>query len=292
MGLDFYKKTNAAKQFYDNIPFSDEIKRLSFHVGEEELTKTSNTQPTMIAFQLMVTNLLERENIVADAVCGLSIGEYGALYAAKVLSLDDTIKIAKFRGLVMEESSNKIDTAMYAIINSNEEKILRVLEEVSNKNNFASISNINLGKQYVISGQKFVVEKAVERLKADKFKTIKLKVSGPFHTEYMNIPAQKLREKFENITFNRPTKDIYLNFTGKKYKGEDFKEIMTKQIKSTVRFGDCIDKMISDGVDLIVEIGFNKVIEKMIKKSSYKVDVIGISTFEEYKDFVWRINGK
>lgn len=292
MGLDFYENLAEAKAIYDSMPSSKKITELSFYGDEETLKETENTQIAMVAFQCMVTKLLKEKGICPDVYCGLSIGEFSALYGSGVLSMKDAIKISAFRGRIMAEDMKNIDSAMYAIIGSSEEEINTILEKINTREEFCQISNINSPNQIVISGNIDAVEKLKSNLKDLGRKAIKLKVSGAFHTDYMENASKKLEKYFEDIKFNKDNKDLYLNFTGKKHTTENLKEVMVEQVKSTVRLDSCIREMINDGVSTFIEIGFNKVLKKIIEKSGYQVKVYSVSSYESYKELLEEVNGK
>lgn len=292
MGLDFYENSEVAKKYYDSININKDVKELSFFTDEEVLKQTENTQVVLVAFQIMVTKLLESKGIVADAVAGLSIGEYGALYASGVLSDEDALKVAELRGEAMKKSSENIDTLMYAIMGSTEEVVREVVEKNSSELNFTSISNLNCPGQIVISGEKSSVLSSVDQLKELGCRAIELKVSGPFHTEYMKQASEELEHIFKGINFKEEKIDLYYNLLGRKRDGEDIKEIMTNQVMQAVRFEDALKNMLEDGVDEFVEIGFNNVIKGFMKKIDRKIKVSTISTYEDYLKFVEEYKGE
>ncbi|RVU54833.1 ACP S-malonyltransferase [Anaerosphaera multitolerans] len=292
MGLDFYENSQAAKEFYDSIDIEKNVKELSFFSDEKTLKETENTQVALVAFQIMVTKLLKEKGISPDATAGLSIGEYGALYSSGVLRAEDALKIAEFRGEAMKKSSENIDTLMYAIVGSSEDIVSEVVTKHSDEKNFASISNLNCPGQIVISGERSAVLASVESLKEMGSKAIELKVSGPFHTEYMKDAAKELENFFKTVDFKVETVDMYYNLTGKQRSDEDVKEMMIKQVMRTVRFEDALKNMVKDGVDLFVEIGFNNVLKGFMRKVDRKIKVSTISTYDEYLKFVEEIQGE
>lgn len=142
MGKDLYDHFPEVKEFYDGLDFPLDIKSHSFTSDLETITKTSITQPVMVAFQLALTDLFFKEGIYPDAVAGLSIGEYAALYAAGVLSKEDAMKIAVFRGERMEHYSSQVDTSMVALMGAEEEDLVKAIEEVGLSDSLF-LSNIN-----------------------------------------------------------------------------------------------------------------------------------------------------
>lgn len=286
MGYDFYKEEEYSKKFYDSIKSSKDIKELSFFSDENEIKKTENTQVIMVAFQAMITDLLIENNIKPSFVSGLSIGEFSALYAADIINKEELLSIADYRGEEMKKASANIKTSMYAVIGLDEEKIEDICKKVSIDNKKVSISNINTKNQIVISGEESAVNSAVEEIEKLKARTIKLNVSGPFHTEYMLDVSKKLEEYFENIEFKEEKIPVYYNYLGNKKTTENTKDLMTKQVSSTVRFKEDLENMINDGVDIFIEIGFSNVIKGFIKKIDRKVKVYSISTYDTFKELL------
>ena len=282
MGLDFYENSKEARSFIDNLKEKDEILKV-LNMDEEKLKETKNTQLALIAFQTMVSFLLR--DIDFDGFSGLSIGEYSALYKSDVISIEDTIKIAKYRGQRMQEVSKKLDTSMYALMTNNYTLVEEVLKKLNTKENYGQISNINTDGQIVISGSKDILQEAVKIFKDRGIRSISLKVSGPFHTSYMDPVKEDLRDFFENIEFKPPKKSLYLNLSGQKYKGGDLKEIMAFQVASPVKFKSIIENMINDGIDTFVEIGFYNVLSKFVKKIDKNVKTYAISTYKSYEEF-------
>lgn len=292
MGLDFYNNIDSAKKFYDTNIYSEDLKRLSFESSENIISNTENTQLILVGFQIMLTKLFKEKGILPSSVCGLSIGEYAALYSSNVLSDEDAIKIAKFRGDIMSKCCENIETSMYAVMISDEDALKDILNKYNRVIDFVEISNINTNKQMVISGSNIIMGKVLEELNEQKIKAIKLKVSGPFHTKYMNLASEKLKEYFENIEFREPNIELYLNLTGDIVnKDNDIKEIMSKQVNNTVRFCEDIQSMIKNGTDIFIEIGSNKIIKNMVKKIDKNVIVYSVGTYEDFEEVVRSING-
>lgn len=279
MGLDFYEKDKKAREFIDNLEDRDEVLKI-LNLEDDELKRTRNTQIALIAFETMITNLLEDLNI--EKVAGLSIGEYAALYKSGVLSLEDTFKIAKYRGQRMEEISRNLKTSMYALMTDDLKLVVETLDELNSKEEFAEISNINTKGQIVISGTESVIDRAVEILKNKNIKSIKLNVSGPFHTSFMSPVQDDLEKFFEEIQFKTPKLSLYLNTTGRIFNNEDLKEEMAEQVRKTVNFKSIIEEMIKDGVYTFIEVGFGNVLSKFVKKIDKNINTISISTYESY----------
>lgn len=292
MGKDLYESYPVFKEFYDSLSTNFDLKDYSFNQSDEEISKTQYTQPLMVAFQIGITKILKDKGIVPDIVGGLSIGEYSALYTSGVITDKDAILIAEKRGVAMSKSSN-VSCKMMAIIGAPVDMVRDICEKVSEKTGYdMQISNLNCPGQIVIAGEANAIDEVVSILKENKIrKIIQLNVSGAFHTSYMQNASVELENIFKDIEFSIPKIDLGLNVDGKiydvnKYTKDDIKNIMVKQVKSTVYFEEELRNMISNGVDIFVEIGFSSVIKGFLKKIDSEKKVYEVYSVETLENFV------
>lgn len=286
MGADFYEKFSEVKKLYDE---NEDIKKLSFETDLEELSKTKNTQPCMLAFDVAVTDRLFEAGIEPDMVAGLSIGEYGALYAADVLSSEDVLKIARKRGQAMEEALVGKDTVMYAIIGGKAEELEPLAKKYSDEEKSVELANLNCPGQIVIGGDRERAEGFVAEAKEKKLlrKAVPLNVSGAFHTRYMKPAGAVLEELFKEIEFHEMKRPVVFNVTGKEKEAEEvISEMMVKQVQSAVRFEESIRYMLDKGVDTFVEIGFGGVLAGFVKKINPEAKVFPCYDLESFNAVV------
>ncbi|MDO5649346.1 MAG: ACP S-malonyltransferase [Gallicola sp.] len=285
MGKDFYEKYDLVREFYDEIELDFDLKEYSFEKPEEVIVQTRYTQPIMNAFQSAVTMLFKEEGVIPAGVCGLSIGEYGAIAAAEILDPVECVKLAEFRGRVMEESSKGFKAGMAAVLGLEEDVIHEACQEASSGDKKAEISNINCPGQIVISGEASAIEKAAEILKEKGArKVIPLKVSGPFHTTYMEEASKALDEKFSAMTFQEEKIPVYYNAIGEKLGSHKVQDLLVDQVKCPVRFQEDLEAMIADGIEVFVEIGFGGVLKGFLKRINRKItchEVYSVESFEE-----------
>ncbi|PID79947.1 MAG: malonyl-CoA-ACP transacylase [Clostridiales bacterium] len=283
MGKDFYQNDDLARQFYDQLQLDTDVKKYAFEGSLEEITQTDITQIVIVAHQVMVTNLLKRHGVIPAATLGLSIGEYSALYAAGILTQQDTMKAAEMRGRYMAEVD--ADTAMYAILRADQAEIEAVLEEVNAGRELrAYIANFNCPGQIVISGDRVACQKAAEKLTESKKRAIALNVSSAFHTPFMDEAAQKFAKFLEQVNFSQPNIPLFNNLTGENTAVDA--AMMVDQMRRPVKLEIGIRNLLQSGVDTIVEIGFNDTIKNFIKRIDRKAKVITISDYESFKAFV------
>lgn len=267
MGKSFYDNYELAKDIFDNIDLDIDVKKLCFEGPLEELSKTSNTQPCMVAVAVVATKLLKENGINPNYVAGLSLGEYSALNAAGVLSDQDAINLVRFRGQAMERAAKGIESKMVAIIGLDRDLLNEAVNEASELG-VVSIANYNCPGQLVIGGQADAVSKASElALEKGARRAIPLNTSGPFHTELLASASDELKEKFKDVQFNEMQVPVIFNSSAKELEaGVSVASMLEKQVMSSVYFEDSVRYMIDNGVDTIIEIGPGKVLSGFIRK--------------------------
>lgn len=265
MGRDFYNLFEEAGEFYDRF---EDIRELSFQADIDLLSQTKHTQPCMLAFDVVVTDILKQRGIVPDMVAGLSIGEYGALYCSGVLSADEVIHIARVRGQAMEDALEGKDTMMSAVVGVEKQTVEELCRLYSSGERKVEIANLNCPGQIVVAGDRDKVGELMSKVKSERLgKAIALKVSGAFHTSYMEPAGRVLEEEFKQISFREMEIPLVWNLTGReKTKEEEIPELLIAQVQKTVRFQESIEYMLERGVDTFIEIGFGKVLEGFVRK--------------------------
>lgn len=267
MGKSFYDNYQVAKDVFDNIDLDIDVKKLCFEGPLEELSKTSNTQPCMVAVAVVATKLLKENGIVPEYVAGLSLGEYSALNASGVLDDQMAIELVRYRGQAMERAAAGIESKMIAIIGLDRESLNEAVDEASNLG-VVSIANYNCPGQLVIGGEAIAVTKASElALEKGARRAIPLNTSGPFHTKLLMPASLELKEKFASIEFKEMKIPVIFNSSAKELESDmSIAEMLEKQVMSSVYFEDSVRYMIEQGVDTVIEIGPGKVLSGFIRK--------------------------
>lgn len=267
MGKSFYDNYQVARDVFDNIDLDIDIKKLCFEGPLEELSKTSNTQPCMVAVAVVATKLLKENGVVPDYVAGLSLGEYSALNASGVLDDQMAINLVRFRGQAMERAAIGIESKMIAIIGLDRELLNEAVDEASNLG-VVSIANYNCPGQLVIGGEANAVTKASElAIEKGARRAIPLNTSGPFHTSLLVPASLELKEKFASVEFKEMKIPVVFNSSAKELEAdESVAKMLEKQVMSSVYFEDSVRYMIANGVDTIIEIGPGKVLSGFIRK--------------------------
>ncbi|MDD8048337.1 MAG: ACP S-malonyltransferase [Thomasclavelia sp.] len=291
MGKSFYDNYEIAKKIYDDIDLDIDVKELSFNGPIEELSKTSQTQPCMVAFGVVVTNLLKQNRIIPSYVCGLSLGEYTALHASGVFDDQQAIELVRFRGLAMEKAAEGVKSKMLAIIGLDRTKLDEAVSKAKSLG-VVQICNYNCPGQLVIGGEDKAVTKAGEyALELGARRAIPLNTSGPFHTSLLEEASKNLHDKFKDTKFNEMTIPVIFNATAKELADDkSIADMLELQVKSSVYFEDSIRYMIDKGVDTIIEVGPGKVLSGFIRKIDKSIKTYQIEDNETFTKVLEELN--
>lgn len=292
MGKDLYENFEESKNIFDkaNEILGKDIKKICFEGPDEDLKQTINTQPAILTTSIAALEAFKAKSGIKPAfVAGHSLGEYGALYEAGVLSLEDTIKLISKRA---EAMSTVKGGAMAAVLGLDEEKLLQCLEEAS-KDAYVAVANYNCPGQIVITGQEEGIKKATELLSAAGAKRVMpLAVSGAFHSEMMKEASEVFAKSVETASINNASIPVITNVDAEiTTKAEDFKSKMPQQIYSSVFWTQTIQKMISEGVDTFVEIGPGKVLAGLNKKINSEIKSYNIYDQASLDACINEVNG-
>lgn len=280
MGQDFYEQTETGKRIFDKatelMGFS--MTQLCFEENDR-LDITEYTQAAMVTASIAMMRVLEENGIKPDVAAGLSLGEYCALAAAGVMSDKDAIRTVRQRGILMQEAVPVGEGAMAAILALD----AAAIEEVTGAMEGVWIANYNCPGQIVISGEKAAVEEACEKLKAAGAKrAVMLNVSGPFHSGMLADAGEKLGEVLSQVELHEPQIPYVANVTAQYVKSAaEVKELLTRQVSSSVRWQQSVEAMIADGVDTFIEIGPGKTLAGFMRKISRDVKTLNVEKLED-----------
>ena len=280
MGQDFYEQTETGKRIFDKatelMGFS--MPQLCFEENDR-LDITEYTQAAMVTASIAMMRVLEENGIKPDVAAGLSLGEYCALAAAGVMSDEDAIRTVRQRGILMQEAVPVGEGAMAAILALD----AAAIEEVTGAMEGVWIANYNCPGQIVISGEKAAVEEACEKLKAAGAKrAVMLNVSGPFHSGMLADAGEKLGEVLSQVELHEQQIPYVANVTAQYVKSAaEVKELLTRQVSSSVRWQQSVEAMIADGVDTFIEIGPGKTLAGFMRKISRDVKTLNVEKLED-----------
>ena len=278
MGKDFYETFPCAKEMIDlaekvsGIP----MKELLFEENEN-INITKYTQIAMLADELAIWSVLREKGLESVVNAGLSLGEYAALVASGVMTPEDAFRVVAKRGEYMQEAV-PTGGAMTAVLGADTAVIEKICEETEG---IVSIANYNCPGQIVITGEQQAVDAAAAALKeAGAKRCTPLNVSGPFHSAMLLPAGEKLAAELEHVEIREIAVPYITNVTADYVTDpSQVKELLKKQISSSVRWQQSVERMIADGVEAFIEIGpkkslcgFMKRIDKTVP--AYHVDKV------------------
>lgn len=281
---DVFKEADKALGF--------EISKICFEGPKEALDTTENTQPAILTTSIACLRALEEKEIVPDVTAGLSLGEYSALVCSGVLDFADAVRLVKKRGRFMQEAVPAGIGTMAAILGLSAEDVKKVCLDASDAG-IVEPANFNCPGQIVIGGEIAALNLASEKAKERGGKVIPLSVSAPFHTSMLKLAARRLEEELLNVE----VKDIRLpyitNVTAEYVKEtSEIKELLKKQVMSSVLWESSIRKMLEDGVDTFIELGPGKALSGFIKKIDRKVKVLNVEDLKSLEKTIEILNSQ
>jgi [acyl-carrier-protein] S-malonyltransferase len=242
------------------------VSRLCFEGPEEELKRTSITQPALVAVSSAVIAVLLGRGVGFDAVAGHSLGAYSALAAAGVLQLEDALRLVRRRGELMEEVGAGRGT-MAAVLGLDAEKVGEACRQASSVG-VVEPANVNCPGQVVVSGVKEAVALACEKAKALGAKrTVELAVSGPFHSSLMAPAAEAFREVLLGVPFGAPRAAFYSDIDAAPLSDPGaIRESLVRQLMSPVQWVRTVERMAADGCGEFIEVGPGRVLAGLVAK--------------------------
>ena len=246
----------------------------------EELNQTWRTQPALLAASVAVYRVWQQQypDLKPELMAGHSLGEFSALVCADVLDFEQAIKLVELRGRLMQKAVPQGTGAMYAIIGLDNQAIIDACAQAA-QDEVVSAVNFNSPGQVVIAGNKSAVERAAELCKqAGAKRALPLAVSVPSHCALMKPAADQLAVKLESITFKAPSVPVINNVDVKQEKNADeIRNALVRQLYNPVRWTESVEKMTTSGVQILFEIGPNKVLTGLTKRINKALDAHAVN---------------
>ena len=289
MVREFYEKYDLVKQIFKdadsilNVP----ITKIIFQGPDSQLNLTENTQPAIFLASYCIFQTIKKEFGYDfkkfKYFAGHSLGEYSALACVGSTSFEDTLKILQKRGKFMQEAVPSGEGSMLAVLGISSKELDKIFDG-NNGNYECFIANDNSNRQVVVSGLKKDINLLSDDLNSKKIKNLKLNVSAPFHCKYMKSASEKMATFINKLKMNELNKPIISNVTARETSSsEEIKSLLISQIEKKVRWLECVEYMINNGVKNFVEIGPGKVLSGLIKRINKNVNVNSINNEEDIK---------
>ena len=256
----------------------------------EELTKTSNCKPALYVYGLACLAALREltGDFPITGVAGLSLGEMTAHAAAGTFDFATGLKLVQRRGELMDEACAATSGAMAAMIGADENAVRGLAADAD-----VDVANINAPGQIVISGERAKVEIAIGMAKEHGIRrAMLLNVAGAYHSRLMEIAYRKLGEVIVDLSITTPRFVVISNVTGQEVKTPDeIRRALQDQVTGTVRWLDCMERLVDLGCDFFMELGPGGVLAGLLQRTRKGVDVISVSDAESVQKCAERIVG-
>lgn len=280
MGKELYQNYSVAKEIFDRADevLGYSIKDICFN-DEEKLGETEFAQPAILTMSIAAMKVLQEQGVRAEMTAGLSLGEYSAYVASGAMDFEEAVALVQKRGKFMAEAVPSGEGAMFAVIGLDTEAVEAACEEASGLGlGIAVPANYNAPGQIVIAGATGAVSEAARIAKEKGAKmAVKLKVSGPFHTQMLQPAAEKLGPELEKMHIAPMEIPVFTNVDAKVVESEkDIIPILTKQICCPVRFSDIIENMHGMGADTFIELGPGKALCGFVKRTVKGVTILNV----------------
>jgi [acyl-carrier-protein] S-malonyltransferase len=278
MGKDLHDAFPEARAVFEQIDaaLGEKLSRLCFEGPEDALKLTANTQPSILAASAAAAAVLARHGIVPDLVAGHSLGEYSALVAVGACGAAEAAKAVRARGTFMQEAVPQGKGAMSAVLGLAPAKVREVCAAVAAETGeVVSPANYNEPGQTVIAGSAGAVERAGARLKeAGAKRVLPLPVSAPFHCALMAPVRARLEPVLRAIAWRAPARPVVTNVEAAPNADPGrIVPLLVEQVTAPVRWIECVEELVRQGVSRMVEVGPGKVLSGLAKRIDKSVEV-------------------
>jgi [acyl-carrier-protein] S-malonyltransferase len=286
MGRELASGFSAAREVFEQADqvLGMPLSRIIFDGPEEELNRTDVAQPALLTVEVAAYRaLISRWALPAEAclAAGHSLGEYAALVAAGVLSFETALKTVQLRGVLMQSAASEIPGGMAAVLGASAADVEALCREADSEGEILP-ANYNCPGQIVVSGSLTALERFRALAAEKKIKVIPLKVSGAFHSKFMQPVAEGLAEHLQKVAFENPLFPVVANVTAEPVlKGSEVPLLLVRQVAGSVRWEESVRCLVAQGAEALVEIGPGKVLRGLAKKIVPEIPTYGAFSAEE-----------
>ena len=257
-----------------------DLERLCFEAPLDELVRTDVQQPALVATSLAVLAALNARGLHPDFVVGHSVGEFTALAAASSLDVAESIGLVRERGLAMDEAARVSNGSMAAILGLDDS----IVEELCSEIDGVWPANYNCPGQIVVSGTQAAVDELCKRAEvAGARRTVKLKVSGAFHSPLVARAADRLRPALERVRFKDPVAPFMSTVTAKIEPAHRMATLLVEQLTAPVKFTQAARGLIEEGAKVFVEVGPSNVLSGLLKRIDRTVKAVSVNNLAGLK---------
>jgi [acyl-carrier-protein] S-malonyltransferase len=257
-----------------------DLKRLCFEAPIEELVRTDVQQPALVATSLAVLAALRARGIAPDYVVGHSVGEFAAIAAANSIDTGAAIGLVRKRGIAMAEAARESDGTMAAILGLDD----AVVEDLCREIVGVWPANYNCPGQIVVSGEEDAVEELIDRAsKLGAKRTVRLKVSGAFHSPLVARAAERLKPAVDKVRFADPVAPFMSTVTAKIEPAQRMAGLLVEQVTAPVKFTQAASGLAKEGVKTFVEVGPGNVLSGLVRRIDRTVRTVSVNNLAGLK---------
>jgi len=257
-----------------------DLARLCFDAPLDELVDTEVQQPALVATSLAILAGLRAEGIAPDYVIGHSVGEFAALAAAEALETEEAIALVRERGLAMAEAARQHPGTMAAILGLADDVVESLCRAIAG----VWPANYNCPGQVVVSGANPAVDECCEEAEREGARrTVKLKVSGAFHSPLVARAADRLRPALDRVRLGEPAAPFMSTVTARIESAQRLRPLLVDQLTAPVKFTQAASELIRGGVRTFVEVGPGNVLSGLVKRIDRSVKAIPVNNLEGLK---------
>jgi [acyl-carrier-protein] S-malonyltransferase len=250
-----------------------DVAKLCFEGSIEELTRTELQQPALVATSIACLRAVRTTGIEPDYVIGHSVGEYSALAAADAIGTGEAVALVRTRGEAMAEAARETPGAMAAVIGLED----AVVEELCGAIEGVWPANYNCPGQIVVSGENAAVDRLIEEAAArGARKTVKLRVSGAFHSPLVARAAERLRPALSKASWRDPAPPFMSTVSARIEDAQRIGSLLVEQLTGPVRFTHAVRGLMKDGVEMFVEIGPGQVLSGLLRRCDRSLRTISV----------------
>jgi [acyl-carrier-protein] S-malonyltransferase len=257
-----------------------DLKHLCFEAPLEELVRTDVQQPALVATSLAVLAALRARGVAPDYVVGHSVGEFAAIAAANSIDTASAIGLVRERGLAMAEAARESDGTMAAILGLDDDVVEDLCSEIAG----VWPANYNCPGQIVVSGEEHAVEELIGRAsQLGAKRTVRLKVSGAFHSPLVAKAAERLKPAVDKVRFADPVSPFMSTVTAKIEPAQRMAGLLVEQVTAPVKFTQAAHGLAKEGVKTFVEVGPGNVLSGLVKRIDRSVRTVPVNNLAGLK---------
>ncbi len=267
MGKELLEAAPSAEKIYETGSeiLGYDLKKICFEADAATLAQTKYSQPCIFTTSLVALEAMKANGVSYDGVAGHSLGEYAAMVAAGVVSMEQGYRLIAKRAACMQECAEHQEGGMAAILTADTALVEKACAETEG---YVVPANYNSSSQTVVAGEKAAVAAVCAYFAEQKVRCAPLAVAAAFHTKLMKPASDSFYAQIKEESFSAAKTDFFSNVLGGKLTDfSDMPSYLAKQIISPVKFTSELNAAAADGYNTFIELGPNKVLAGLVRKT-------------------------